>query len=97
MRNRLDPGTVAEEVCEIRGDSTATLSGCYMKPTASEYIPKDTTAPKVEKSDEMQTFDTTESGLVNEDAELTILAENRLLAATAFEQMGIDPRFIQAL
>ena len=74
-----------------------TLSGLYMKPTASEYVPKDISIPKAEQTDEMQTFVTKESGLVNEDAGLTIMAENRLLAATAFEQMGIDPRFIRAL
>ena len=89
--------TAPEELTETPVDSGMTLSGLNMKPSASEYVPKDITAPKAEQAQELQTFDTEESGLVNEDAGLTITAENRLLAATAFEQMGIDPRFIRAL
>ena len=73
------------------------LSGMLMKPTASSFVPKESGELDTESSQEKTTFNTDESGLVNEDAKLTITAENRLLAATAFENMGIDPRFIRAL
>ena len=97
LSNTLDPKAALAELRETPGDSAVTLSGLYMRPTASEYVPKDITVPKVEQTDEIQTFVTTESGLVDEDVGLTVMAENRLLAATAFEQMGIDPRVIRAL
>lgn len=38
-----------------------------------------------------------QTGLVNEDARLEVQAEDQLLAKTAFEEMGLDPRFVQAL
>ena len=37
------------------------------------------------------------TGLVNEDANIEIQAENHLLAQTTFEEMNLDPRFINAL
>ena len=37
------------------------------------------------------------TGLVNEDANIEIQAENHLLAQTTFEAMNLDPRFINAL
>ena len=73
------------------------MSGILMKPTASSFVPKESGELDTESSQEKATFNTDESGLVNEDTKLTITAENRLLAATAFENMGIDPRFIRAL
>jgi hypothetical protein len=73
------------------------MSGILMKPTASSFVPKESGELDTNSSQEKATFNTDESGLVNEDAKLTITAENRLLAATAFENMGIDPRFIRAL
>ena len=73
------------------------MSGMLMKPTASSFVPKESGELDTKSSQEKATFNTDEDGLVNEDAKLTITAENRLLAATAFENMGIDPRFIRAL
>ena len=52
---------------------------------------------EMEQKEKQNSFLTGDDGLVNEDTNLYITAENRLLAATSFEQMGLDPRFTEAL
>ena len=73
------------------------LSGMIMQPDAHEFVPLSaTTVPKGDSFKKEQ-VDPNETNLVDEDTNLTITAENRLLAATSFEQMRIDSRFIKAL
>ena len=71
-------------------------SGIQMKPTASEFVPADPNSHVEEMGSAASTFEE-ESRLVGEDTRLLVTAENRLLAATSFESMGLDPRFVKAL
>lgn len=72
------------------------LSGIQMKPTASAFVPADPNSHVEQKGNAASTFEE-ESRLVGEDTRLLVTAENRLLAATSFESMGLDPRFVKAL
>lgn len=73
-----------------------TSSGVLMKPTAAEFVPGKVNGAVDEKENAASTFEE-ESNLVGEDTRLLVTAENRLLAATSFEEMGLDPRFVKAL
>ena len=71
-------------------------SGILMKPTAAEFVHGSKKEAVDEKENTASTFEE-ESRLVGEDTRLLVTAENRLLAATSFETMGLDPRFVKAL
>ena len=73
------------------------LSGMYMHPDAHEFVPLSATTVAKDENCKKEQFDTNETNLVDEDTNLTVTAENRLLAATSFEQMRIDSRFTRAL
>lgn len=72
-------------------------SGILMKASAVEFDPNAVNKAIETNTGAQDTFLSGESGLVNEDAQLEIQAENRLLAQTSFEYMGLDPRFVKAL
>ena len=72
-------------------------SGILMKPNAVEFDPN-AIDKTIETNEQAQNvYFSGDNGLVNEDAQLEIQAENRLLAQTSFEYMGLDPRFVKAL
>lgn len=72
-------------------------SGIQMKASAPFFSPRSAGVVEMEQKEKQNSFLTGDDGLVNEDTNLYITAENRLLAATSFEQMGLDPRFTEAL
>ena len=65
-------------------------SGILMKPTAAEFVPGSKKEAVDEKENTASTFEE-ESRLVGEDTRLLVTA------ATSFETMGLDPRFVKAL
>ena len=85
-----------EVVSSIPMSVPSASSGVLMKPTAAEFVPGNTKEAVDEKENAASTFEE-ESRLVGEDTRLLVTAENRLLAATSFEAMGLDPRFVKAL
>ena len=72
-------------------------SGIQMKASAPFFSPRSAGVVEMEQKEKQNSFLTGDDGLVNEDTNLYITAENRLLAATSFEQMGLNPRFTEAL
>lgn len=73
------------------------FSGMMMQAGAPEFVPPSATEVMKDDDSKREQFNTNDSGLVDEDTDLTVTAQSRLLAATAFEQMRLDGRFIRAL
>ena len=73
------------------------MSGVQMKPNAHAFNPEEVQekAPKKELGQGSTMAENT--NLLDEDTSLYVTSENQLLAATSFEQMSLDPRFIDAL
>lgn len=73
------------------------MSGVQMKANAYAYNPEEI-EEKLEKGANAQGSNVPENtNLLDEDTSLYVTSENQLLAATSFEQMSLDPRFIDAL
>lgn len=73
------------------------MSGVQMKANAYEYDPEEAKKKEAQEKERLASSINEKTNLLNEDTSLYVTSENQLLAATSFEQMSIDPRFIDAL
>ena len=68
-----------------------------MKANAYAYNPEEIEEKLVKGANAQGSNMPESTNLLDEDTSLYVTSENQLLAATSFEQMSLDPRFIDAL
>lgn len=68
-----------------------------MKANAYAYNPEEIEEKLVKGANAQGSNMPENTNLLDEDTSLYVTSENQLLAATSFEQMSLDPRFIDAL
>lgn len=77
--------------------NTQGMSGVQMKANAYAYNPEEIEEKLVKGANAQGSNMPENTNLLDEDTSLYVTSENQLLAATSFEQMSLDPRFIDAL